>query len=190
VELVVGGAVVSGVGYAIAGRGALRQLSRASRQVSLATPWRPVADLTDPAFGHGASRHLIGAFAFVLFLAVVFALRRLNPEIGSGSPVGLALAFSLGYVLCAPYALPWYDAVPWVLIPLLAASWVDLLLLAHTTVLSLAYLPGRAAVPLHGAMHTVAFGMRDVVSPALLIVLLLSLAVASMRHARRPARLA
>ncbi len=66
-------------------------------------------------------------------------------------------------MLSAPYSLPWYDAVPWVLIPLLAASWLDALLIAHTGVLSLAYIPGRAAVRLHGAMHTVAFGMRDVV---------------------------
>jgi len=45
-------------------------------------------------------------------------------------------------------------------------------------------------VTLHGAMHTVAFGMRDVVSPVLLIALLIALAVASARHAIRPADLA
>jgi hypothetical protein len=45
-------------------------------------------------------------------------------------------------------------------------------------------------VPLHGALHTVAFGMRDVVSPALLTIVLIALAVASTRHAQRPAGLA
>ena len=54
------------------------------------------------------------------------------------------------YVLAAPYALPWYDALPWALLPLVATSWRSWLLLAHTTVLSLAYLPGRDAVHLHG----------------------------------------
>jgi hypothetical protein len=189
-ELVVGAAVVAGTGYAIAGIAAVRQLSRASHLVSLGTPWRPVARLTDPALGHGASRQLIGIAALVLFAAIVAAVVRLNPEVRAGSPVALAFALSLGYVLAAPYALPWYDAVPWVLLPLLVASRFDALLVAHTAILSLAYIPGRAAYPLHGAVHTIAFGMRDVVSPVLLAGILLVLAIASTRHARRPARLA
>jgi hypothetical protein len=189
IELTVGAAVVAGVGYALAGVGALRQLSRASRLVSLATPWRPVADLADPVLGHGASRHLIGLLALVLFVAVVLALGRVNPEIRGGSPTALAFGLSLAYVLAAPYALPWYDAVPWVLLPLLGASWLDAVLIAHTGVLSLAYIPGRAAVQLTGGMHTVAFGMRDVLAPILLFGLLVVLAVASTRHAPRPAHL-
>jgi alpha-1,6-mannosyltransferase len=190
VELVVGAGVVAGIGYGVAGIGAFRALSHASQMVSLATPWRPLADLTDPAFGNGASRHLIGALAIVLFVAVIVALVRLNPEVRSGSPAALAFALSFAYVLSAPYSLPWYDAVPWVLLPLLAASRMDVLLIIHTGVLSLAYIPGRAAVRLHGAMHTVAFGMRDVISPILLILLLAALAAASTRHAARPGHLA
>jgi alpha-1,6-mannosyltransferase len=184
-ELAIGGLVVAGTGYAVAGAGSFRELGRASHLVSLATPWRPVADLADPALGTGVSRHVIGVLALALFVAVVAVLVRLNPEIRSGAPAAVALALSLGYVLCAPYSLPWYDAVPWVLLPLLAASWLDAVLIAHTGVLSLAYIPGRAAVPLHGAMHTLAFGMRDVVSPILLTGVLLAIAVAASgrRHA-------
>jgi hypothetical protein len=181
IALTTGAVLVAGVTYAIAGGAAFRQLGRASHLVSLATPWRPLADLTDPAFGHGASRQLIRVLALVLFALVVFALRKVNPEIRSGAPVPLAFALSLGYVLCAPYALPWYDALPWVLLPLMAASWLDFLLLAHTAVLTLAYLPGRAAFHLHGWTHTVAFGMRDVVGPILLTGLLVTLAVLSIR---------
>jgi hypothetical protein len=190
VELAVGAVVVAGIGYGVAGVGALRQLNRASHQVSLATPWRLVSDVTDPAFGHGVSRQLIGVLALVLFIAVVMALQRLSPQVRGGAPAAVAFALTTGYVLSAPYALPWYDAVPWVLLPLLAASRLDLLLIVHTGVLSLAYIPGRAAVQLHGAMHTVAFGMRDAVSPIVLIVVLGALAVASARHAIRPAHLA
>jgi hypothetical protein len=189
-ELTIGAAAIAGTGYAVAGTAAFRQLSRASRLVSLATPWRPIADLTDPALGHGASRHLIGVLALILFAGILLALRRANPEIHAGSPVAVAFALSFGYVLSAPYSLPWYDAVPWVLLPLLAATRIDALLLAHTGVLSLAYIPGRAAYQLHGATHTVAFGMRDVISPIILFVLLAALAVASTRHAWRPADLA
>jgi hypothetical protein len=189
IELTVGLVIVAGTGYAIAGAGARRQLSRAAHQVSLATPWKPIARLTDPAFGHGASRQLIGFLALILFALVVRLLMEVNPEIRTGAPVPLAFALSFGYVLAAPYALPWYDAVPWVLLPLLAASWLDALLIAHTAVLSLAYIPGRAAYQLHGAMHAIAFGMRDDLAPALLFGLLVALAVASRRHAFRPAHL-
>jgi hypothetical protein len=184
IALTLGAVLVAGISYAIAGSAAFRQLSRASHLVSLATPWRPVADLLDPAIGHGASRQVIRLLALVLFALVVFALRKINPEIRSGGPVPLAFALSFAYVLCAPYALPWYDALPWVLLPLLAASWLDILLLAHTTVLTLAYLPGRAAFHLSGWTHTVAFGMRDVVGPILLTALLVTLAVASTRPNR------
>jgi hypothetical protein len=182
IALTAGAVLVAGVTYALAGSAAFRQLGRASHLVSLATPWRPVADLMDPAFGHGASRQVIRVLALVMFALVVVALHRINPEVRSGAPVPLAFALSFGYVLCAPYALPWYDALPWVLLPLLAASWLDVLLLAHTTVLTVAYLPGRAAFRLHGWTHAVAFGMRDVVAPILLTGLLFGVAVVSVRR--------
>jgi hypothetical protein len=175
VELTLGALVVAGTGYAAAGTAVFRQLHRASRLVSLATPWRPIADL-------GVSRGLISALALLLLVAVVAALCRAHPQIRGGTPAGLALALTLGYTLAAPYSLPWYDAVPWVLIPLLAASRLDAILLAHTTVLSLAYIPGRAAVPLHGVLHALTWGMRTDVSPVLLTLLLLAIAASAQRQ--------
>jgi hypothetical protein len=172
VELTVGALVVAGTGYAVAGTAIFRQLHRASRMVSLGTPWRPIADL-------GVSRGLISALALLLLAIVVTALARMHPQIRGGTPAGLALAFTLGYTLAAPYSLPWYDAVPWVLLPLLAASRLDAVLLAHTTILSLGYLPGRAAVQLHGVLHALTWGMRTDVSPALLALLLVGIAVSA-----------
>jgi alpha-1,6-mannosyltransferase len=175
-ELTVGALVVAGTGYAVAGTAIFTQLHRASRMVSLGTPWRPIADL-------GVSRGLISALALLLLTVVAALLCRLHPQIRSGTPAGLALALTLGYTLAAPYSLPWYDAVPWVLIPLLAASRLDAVLLAHTTVLSLAYIPGRAAVPLTGTLHTLTSGMRTDASPALLTLLLLGVVVLATRRA-------
>jgi hypothetical protein len=189
IELLAGGIAIAGTGYAVAGRGVFDQLSRASRLVSLGTPWRPIANLTDPALGHGTSRHLIGALALVLFAALVVALRRVNPELRGDSPAGLAFLLTFAYALAAPYALPWYAAIPWVLIPLLAASRLDGILVAYTAILSLAYVPGRAAYVLHGWHHGVAFGMRELVSPILLALLLLIIALASTESAGRPAGL-
>ncbi len=168
VELAAGALVVAGVGYAVAGTAVFRQLHRASGLVSLGTPWRPVAHL-------GVPRGVISLLALVLFGIIVAALRRLHPDIRAGTPAGLALALTLGYTLAAPYSLPWYDAVPWVLLPLIAASRLDLVLLAHTTVLSLAYIPGRAAVTLTGTEHALTWGMRTQASPILLTVLVLGI---------------
>lgn len=172
-----GAIAVAGTGYAVAGSAALHQLSRASRMVSFATPWRPLTDLTDPALGHGASRRLIGALVAVVFVILVARLARLHPEARAGNPTAVAAVLMVSYLLASAYLLPWYDAAGWALLALMAASRLDGILLAHTSVLSLAYIPGRAAVTLHGALHTVTTGMRSSVSPTLLGILLLAVVV-------------
>src|SRR3954452_16866365 len=163
--LLVGAAVVAIPGYAVAGRGAFEQLSRASRLVSLATPWRLLVDAASPP------RRLVGLLAFVLFLLLVVALARTGPPPRTAAAVAAVL--TVAYVLAAPYALPWYDVLPWAVISLAAASWRDWLLVVHTLVLSLSYLPGRAAAILHGALHTITWDMRTDVAPLLLLVVLL-----------------
>ena len=185
-EVIVGVGLVAGTGYAVAGSAALRQLRRAAAMVSLATPWRPLSDLTDPGLGHASSRHLLGALSVVLFLVLVAALARRQPAVRTGDPAAVATVLLIGYVLAATYALPWYDATAWALLPLLAASRLDAVVLAHTTVLSLAYLPGRAAVALHGWLHTVTSGMRSVASPALVTALLAAVILAGVWQRSRP----
>jgi hypothetical protein len=142
--------------------------------VSHASPWRAVLDWTH------APRGVIGALALLLaaVLTVLLARRR-----GGTTVPLLAVALTTAYVFAAPYALPWYDALPWALLPLVAASWRDWLLLAHTTVLSLAYVPGRDAVPLHGALHTVTNGMRSTVAPVVLACVVVAVVVVARRQA-------
>ncbi|TWF91505.1 uncharacterized protein DUF2029 [Kitasatospora viridis] len=55
-----------------------------------------------------------------------------------------ALAVVLAYLLGTAYVRPWYDAIAWVLVALLARSWADWVLIAHTTLLTLVYDPGLA----------------------------------------------
>jgi alpha-1,6-mannosyltransferase len=172
--LVAGAAVVAIPGYAIAGRGAFEQLSRASRLVSLATPWRLLVDVAGPP------RRLVGVLAFVLFVLLVAALARVGPPPRTAAAVAGVL--TVAYVLAAPYALPWYDVLPWAVLSLAAASWRDWLLLGHTTVLSLSYLPGRAAAVIHGALHAVTWHMRTGVAPWLLLALLLFVGVETWRR--------
>jgi len=166
--LVVSALVVVVPAYVLAGSGALHELSRASRRVSLGTPWRPLVDWTH------LDRAAVGALALALTLALVVLLMR---GWRTEDVTAVAAAITLAYVLAAPYALPWYDGLPWLLFALTVASWRDWVLLAHTTVLSLAYLPGRDAVPLHGALQTVTHGMRTGVTPALLLLLVVFVVV-------------
>ena len=67
----------------------------------------------------------------------------------AAAPAGLAgraaLAFALAWLLAWPYVLPWYDALAWSLLPLMAASSLDGLLLARTAALAFGYLPARVA---------------------------------------------
>jgi len=172
VLLVVAAVVVVVPSYVLAGSGALHELSRASRRVSLATPWRPLVTWTH------LDRAAVGPLAIVLALAlVVLILRGWRTDDVAAVSAGLSLA----YVLAAPYALPWYDGLPWVLLAMTAASWRDWVLLAHTTVLSLAYLPGRDAVRLEGALHTITHAIRSDLAPAVLLSLLLAVVAGGFR---------
>ena len=119
----------------------------------------------------------MGVLAFVLFALLVAALAQRGPRPQSAAAVAALL--TVAYVLAAPYALPWYDVLPWA--PLAAASWRDWALLTHTVVLSLSYLPGRAAAVLGDALHDVTMGMRTHVAPVLLLLLLVAVAVWSRR---------
>ncbi len=74
-----------------------------------------------------------------------------DPGGGVADPgAGAAFAVVLAWLFAWPYVLPWYDALAWGLLPLVAwgataAEGAGLLLLARTTALGFAYLPARQA---------------------------------------------
>jgi hypothetical protein len=125
-----------------------------------------------------APRGVIGVLALLLAVALAVLIARNSRR--TTAPL-VAVAVTSAYVFAAPYALPWYDALPWAFLPLVAASWRDWALLAHTTVLSLAYLPGRDAVPLHGVLHTLTTTMRSVVGPIALTAIVVAVAYVTRR---------
>ncbi len=173
-------AAVLAASYALAGPHALGQVRAASRFVSWATPWRPLADVLDPRYGDTISRRLISYAAVAIGIGLVLLLLRALPP---GDPaVRVTLAVSLGYVLAAPYALPWYDATAWALLALVPRSAFDALLTAHTAVLTLAYVPGRA-VPLSGSVAHLAGTFRTGVAPWLLLSVAIVAVVTSRRRA-------
>ncbi|MEP6463561.1 MAG: polyprenol phosphomannose-dependent alpha 1,6 mannosyltransferase MptB [Frankiaceae bacterium] len=180
--ILAGTAAVFGVGYAIVGFHALNPVRRASRFVSHASPWRPLAVLLDHFWGTGVSRTVLGlaAATFTVLLAGLF-LRALPAR---GDPRAYSargtLALTLAYLLATPYVLPWYAASAWALLALLPASGFDRVLLAHTTVLSLAYIPGRD-VPLPPVLDRIAEATRNVCAPLLLLTVVVGAVVVARR---------
>jgi hypothetical protein len=185
--------------YLWAGPHAFDQLGRASRFTSLATPWRALANLGDLVLGPGT----VNAVATPLALALAAALAALlwrhrlaPPSVSAPGPVGAqgyrraredavgaALALTAAWVLVAPYALPWYDAMVWVPLALVGPPSLDRLLLARGVVLALAYAPGRA-VGLSPVVESVTLGARTYVAP----VLVTAVIVGVVRWTRRSGR--
>jgi hypothetical protein len=182
------------------------QLGTASRYVSIATPWRAISNLVDLVAGQGALRPWVAWLALGLGLALGgYVLRRrllpaaaqettlppgetpagaTAPNAGPVPPdvAAVAAALTAGWMLTAPYALPWYAAIAWVPLALAPATFLDRALLAQLVTLVVAYVPGRV-VALSPAVETVTLGVRRYLAP----VVLAALVVAVLRWARSPA---
>jgi hypothetical protein len=153
---VLGSAIVLLPAQLWAGSHTLDQLSRARRFVSLATPWRPFVEWATGPFSNDAVRDVVVWLSPVVVLGLAVLLWLLvrpgrvvvAPDAGPGAQVSVdaaAVAVVLGaaYVLGAPYSLPWYDAVAWAPLALVAVPALDALLLVRLTAYCVAYVPGR-----------------------------------------------
>ncbi len=181
------------------------QLHQASRMVSLATPWRPLVDRLTPAFG-SVVRTVVGPAALVCGVLLAALLARRRPVVADASDpapgdAGLrrqvttdaaaaAVVIATAWLLTTPYALPWYDAMVWGPLALLAAGPLDLALLARLGVLALAYVPGRV-VGMSAAVEKYTLDFRRDVAPWLNLAVLVAVIVLAVRrppdHPGRPA---
>jgi hypothetical protein len=141
IALAVGAAAVLIPGYLLAGGHAFDQLGHASGFVSFADPWRIVTHPLESLLGKSAARTLIRIAAWIAFVVLALLLRRGLP--GRGHPGRPALVLVLGWLLTAPYVLPWYAVLPFALLALLPSSAFDKVLIFWTSVLAIGYLPGR-----------------------------------------------
>jgi hypothetical protein len=126
--------------------------------------------------------------AVAVAVAVFRALAPVQDSADTGTDtarvLAAVLAASAAWLVVAPYALPWYDAVAWALLPValvagcrpVALRRLELLLLVHTGYLSVAYLPGRIV----GLPDGIA-SAQDVVRGALAPVVVLAVAVGLVR---------
>ena len=210
--LAAGFAVTAGAALAIGGPAMWRPLSRESDLVSIGSPWRAIRSGVHLIVAGTAATDLIkaGAVALAVLLAVL-VIRGLpgaaDPDGGVAGPGGtvaergaaVAFAVVLAWLFAWPYVLPWYDALAWALLALLAwppvvagvawgttaAEGAGWLLLARTTALGLGYLPARQAdATLPRGLSWLQPVVRHGVTPAVLAAATVLLAVLMVRSRR------
>ena len=200
--LAAGFAVSAGIALAAGGPHVFRQVAAGGSMVSIGSPWRVTRRELAAAFGTGRAGTIVSAGSVLLALALLALLLRglpgpsSLPEAGPGQPAGTqvaaraALAFTLAWLFAWPYVLPWYDAFAWALLPLVAWSWVDWLVLARTAALGFGYLPAIAspAVPLPAGLGWLQSVVRTGVTPVVLAALTVALVLACVAGPRGPGR--
>lgn len=133
--------------HLLAGPHVFDQLDRARRSISLATPWRLLYEALSGPLASGTARTLVTWLAVVVALVLVVLLARLTRglalETATGAAARWVLVLGTAYSLAAPYSLPWYDLLTWAVLPVLAASVLDTILVVRLATMALAYVPGR-----------------------------------------------
>jgi hypothetical protein len=185
--LAAGFAVTAGAAVAIGGRAMLSQLSRQSDLVSIGSPWRVIRSGVHLVVAGPAATDLVKAGAVLLAVLLAGLLIRGWPDADAGP--GVAFAVVLAWLFAWPYVLPWYDALAWALLPLLAigpaVEAVGGLLLARTVALGFGYLPARQAdAALPGGLAWLQPVIRHGVTPAVLAAATVWLAVLMIRTRR------
>lgn len=151
------GAALALIGtYSIVGPHAFDQIQAASRFISTGSQWRLVFDPLRDLIPEEVAREVIFAAALISMVLIAALLPKALPRSPflpgrqPGAPydprpdaVRAAAVLSLAWMVTAPYVLPWYALLAWVPLAVLGASSADRLLLAWTSVLSVAYAAGR-----------------------------------------------
>ncbi len=189
-----------------AGPHLLDQLGRVRSYVSLATPWRPLVDALTGPIANDTVRTgvVVSAPVVVLLLAALLwrLARRAGPaetptetrtETRTETPPGpeqvtldaarVAVVLGAAYVLGAPYSLPWYDAIVWAPLALLAVPAVDALLVVRLVAYAIAYVPGRV-LGSSEQVQRLTLAWRREVTPWIGLALLLALVVLAGRRPR------
>jgi hypothetical protein len=190
--LAAGFAATAGAALAIGGSAMWHQLSRESDLVSIGSPWRVIRSGVHLVVAGTAATDIIKAGAVAL--AVLLAVLVVRGLPGAADPgAGVAFAVVLAWLFAWPYVLPWYDALAWALLPLVAAGTATAtgaawLLLARTTALGFGYLPARQAdAVLPRGLSWLQPVVRHGVTPAVLAAAGVWLAVLMVRS-RSPER--
>jgi hypothetical protein len=181
--LVGGGLLVVVPTYLLAGPHVFDRTRQAVQLISRASPWNLIRTGADESLGMGVSRTLIGAAAIGAAVAIVVLLLRATPPADRLSPPWLAFVLSAGWLLTALYTLPWYDAMLFAPLAVVAATPFDGPLLARLTVLALAYVPGLSLeeVSLPPPWDELTLTWRSIITPVALLCVLVVVVVRALQ---------
>ncbi|HEY3869573.1 MAG TPA: polyprenol phosphomannose-dependent alpha 1,6 mannosyltransferase MptB [Actinocrinis sp.] len=153
-RLAVGGFGTVIVGYSIYGMHALGQAFAASSLTATPSPWRALQLALQGIFALFGDAHLgieIGStltsvlWPILTVLCAVLIYRRISPEQPAVITVPFALCFA--WVIVAPWALPWYAALAWVIVALLPRNPMTRWLTLFTVFLALMHSSGGGPAP-------------------------------------------
>lgn len=154
VRLGVGGIGAVVAFYSTYGLHAFNQLLQASGLVATPSPWRAFQLITQgvfTVFGHESLGKSLGgaatSLAWPIFMVVlaVFIYRRFSPDQPAVVTVPFALAFA--WIVAAPWSLPWYAALAWVILALLPRNPMTRWLTLVTVFLALMHSSGGGPAP-------------------------------------------
>lgn len=196
-HLAAGALLVLVPSYLVAGPRSFTQLGAAGGSFSYATPaaplWRGLRLLL-PEWAVAtivfvlAAASMIGLAWLLLKVAAKVSLGRRIRDSTTRRAVVVTWALSTAYVLCAPYSLPWYDALTWALLPLFLEMAWDRVLVVRALAMALAYVPGRV-LGLSPGVEAFTLNFRMNIAPVFTIATLLLIVVIGVRNLRPSARL-
>jgi hypothetical protein len=151
--------VIGGVGtvlafYSVYGLHAFSQLLTASSLVATPSPWRAFQLATQgifALFGHGDLGQSIGsaatsvAWPILMVVVAVLIYRRISADQPAVVTVPFALCFA--WIVVAPWSLPWYAALAWVILALLPRNPMTRWLTLVTVYLALMHSSGGGPAP-------------------------------------------
>ncbi|MGW7683314.1 DUF2029 domain-containing protein [Kribbella sp. NPDC054772] len=192
-----GGALAMGGLYAIVGLQAFQQARSQTSFISTGTPHKVLLSFFTLFLPNGLVRTVLAILAWVGLIVVAILLtqvmpKSLVPQTHPDDPTPAAIRYTaiyaIAWVLTAMYSLPWYDVIAWVALAAVAASKVDGLMVVRTTMLAIAYVPGRdpnarqVAASLSDSLEFFSARLRDTICPAIELGVLIALIVWARRN--------
>jgi hypothetical protein len=183
--------------YAIVGLQAFQQARSQTSFISTGTPHKVLLSFFTLFLPNGLVRTVLAILAWVGLIVVAILLtqvfpKSLVPQTHPDDPTPAAIRYTaiyaIAWVLTAMYSLPWYDVIAWVALAAVAASKVDGLMVVRTTMLAIAYVPGRdpnarqVAASLSDSLEFFSARLRDTLCPAIELAVLIGLIVWARRN--------
>jgi hypothetical protein len=195
-----GGAVSMGGLYAVVGLQAFQQARSQTSFISTGTPHKVILSLFDLFLPGALVRTLLAIASWVGLILVAILLSQVfpkslvpqtHPDDRTPDAIRYTAIYAIAWLLTAMYSLPWYDLIAWVALAAVAASKVDKLMVIRTTMLSIAYVPGRdpnarqVAASLSDSLEWFSARLRDTICPAIELGVLIGLIIWARRGGAR-----